>query len=150
MRHSNTFFNEKQKNENSPIDIKKINNEFINNNENIQLSKQGVALVKKSSFKTSDKSNIKKTATLDEPKKTFKEGLLELIENICLYDIKKIQKILLIYPINNMRWIIWLAMAKVKYRGINNKINISNKEIYEDLTNKMEFNDDSLLFELHN
>ena len=171
MRHSNTFFNEKQKNENSPIDINKINNEFINNNENIQLSKQGVALVKKSSFKTSDKSNIKKTATfdlsktekfnvnnnknilpkpLDEPKKTFKEGLLELIENICLYDIKKIQKILLIYPINNMRWIIWLAMAKVKYRGINNKINISNKEIYEDLTNKMEFNDDSLLFELHN
>ena len=82
--------------------------------------------------------------------RTFKEGLSELIEKICLFDEKKIQKILLIYPINNMRWFIWLGMAKVKYRQIKEKINISNKEIYDDLVKKINYNDDSLMFELHN
>ena len=49
-----------------------------------------------------------------------------------------------------MRWFIWLGMAKVKYRQIKEKINISNKEIYDDLVKKINYNDDSLMFELHN
>ena len=171
IKYSHTFFNKRPNNENSPSNINKINIDFFNNNENNKEPKKGVALIKKSSFKTSNKSNVKKTATFDltkteqfninnnknifskssdEPVKTFNEGILELMEKICFYDPKKIQKILLIYPINNMRWLIWLAMAKVKYREINNKMKISNKEIYEELTKKMDFNDDSLLFELHN
>ena len=171
LRHSHTLYNVNQKKENSPSNINTINIDFININDNNNKSKKEVNLVKKSSFKTSDKPNLKKTTTFDlsktgkfninnnnnllvkpgdEPPKTFNEGVLELMEKICLYDLKKIQKILLIYPINNMRWFIWLAMAKVKYREINSKMNVSNKEIYEDLTKKMDYNDDSLLFELHN
>jgi hypothetical protein len=49
-----------------------------------------------------------------------------------------------------MRWFIWLGMAKVKYRQIKEKINISNKEIYDDLVKKINYDDDSLMFELHN
>ena len=171
IKYSHTFFNKRPNNENSPTNINKINFDFLDINEDNKETKKGAALFKKSSFKTSNKSNVKKTATFDLTKneqfninnnknifskasdeqiKTFNEGLLDLLEKICLYDPKKIQKILLIYPINNMRWLIWLAMAKVKYRDINKKMNVSNKEIYEDLTQKMDFNDDSLLFELHN
>ena len=49
-----------------------------------------------------------------------------------------------------MRWIIWLAMAKHKYRKIDEKMRISNKEIYNDLVKNVDLNDYSLLFELHN
>ena len=75
--------------------------------------------------------------------------LIFIMEKICLYDIKKIQKILLIYPINNLRWIIWLAVAKSKYYQTQNKINISNADIYNELVNKVEVINDSLMFELH-
>ena len=72
------------------------------------------------------------------------------MEKICVYDIKKIKKILLIYPINNLRWIIWLAMARAKYKKTQNVLNVSNSDIYADLVEKVELKDDSLMFELHN
>ena len=72
------------------------------------------------------------------------------MEKICLYDIKKIQKILLLYPINNLRWIIWLAVARSKYHKTQNKMSISNHDIYNELINKIEIKNDSLMFELHN
>ena len=141
-----------------------------NNNENDKNQKKE-AENNKSSFKNQNQLNIKKNITFDVTKtehfnkdtnknkltkedekevKTFNDGVLEMMESIVLYDEKKIQKILLIYPINNMRWFIWLSMAKVKYREINEKINISNKEIYDDLVGNIDLNDDSLMFDLHN
>ena len=164
--------NKKPDKENSSQNKNKAVVDSININDNNKTNKIGDVLIKKSSFKTSNnKPNIKKTTTFDlskneqfnvnikknitsrlneEPIKTFNEGLLELLEKICLYDPKKIQKILLLYPINNMRWLIWLSMAKVKYRAIHDKMNISNKEIYDFFSETVDFNDDSLLFELHN
>ena len=170
IKHSHTYQTKKIIEDFSPINVNKITDDSPNNNESSKKSKNEVTLLKKSSFRTSDKGNVRKTATFDLTKikhfnmesnnitqeenkvtiRTFKEGLSELIEKICLFDEKKIQKILLIYPINNMRWFIWLGMAKVKYRQINEKINISNKEIYDDLVKKINYDDDSLMFELHN
>ena len=170
IKHSHTYQTKKIIEDFSPINVNKITDDSPNNNESSKKSKNEVTLLKKSSFRTSDKGNARKTATFDLTKikhfnmesnnitqeenkvtiRTFKEGLSELIEKICLFDEKKIQKILLIYPINNMRWFIWLGMAKVKYRQIKEKINISNKEIYDDLVKKINYNDDSLMFELHN
>ena len=142
-------------------------NSLLNiNKDNLDINEKD----KKSKNLSKIKSSFKKQATFDlnkserfnkekkiiiqkdneEPTKTFNEGVLELIEKICLYDLKKIQKILLIYPINNMRWFIWLSMSKVKFREIDKDINISNKEIYKELVKKIDFNDDSLMFELHN
>ena len=184
FRHSQTYF-KKQDEENSPTNLNKneinLNNNNNNNNTNTnpnKMQKKTGILNKKSSFKASNKANIKKVATFDLSKteqfnhtntnantnndknlsskqskeniKTFNEGLLELIQKICLYDLKKIQKILLIYPINNIRWLMWLGLAKVKYNYIENKINISNKDIYQELSKNVDFSDDSLMFELHN
>ena len=52
-------------NENSPTNINKINFDFLDINEDNKETKKGAALFKKSSFKTSNKSNVKKTATFD-------------------------------------------------------------------------------------
>ena len=82
--------------------------------------------------------------------KNLYHELIYIMEKICFYDIKKIQKILLLYPINNLRWILWLAMSRSKYNQIQTKLNISNTEIYNELVNKVEIKDDSLMFELHN
>ena len=174
IRYSQTHFEKMPNKENSPNNKKEIAFDLNDINDEEKKQKKGDSLLKKSSFKISNKANVKKTATFDLSKneqfnistkknilskekeeqpikiKTFNDGLLELFEKIYLYDPKKIQKILLIYPINNMRWILWLSIAKVKYKEINKKMNVSNKEIYDYLTTHIDFNDDSLLFELHN
>ena len=158
LKHIHIYMPKAYKEENSTLNLNK--NALDNNEKDI-----------KNKSLPKNKSNYGKTATLDVNKteniiknenkneiqkkdeesiKTFNDGVLELIEKICLYDLKKIQKILLIYPINNMRWFIWLNMAKIKYREIDNDINISNKEIYNELDKKIDFSDDSLMFELHN
>ena len=157
IKYSHTYLSKAYSGENSLLNINK--DDFDNNEKD-----------KKNKNSSKNKSSFKKPATFDlnnkeyfnnekkiiiqknkeESTKTFNEGVLELIEKICLYDLKKIQKILLIYPINNMRWFIWLSMAKVKFREIDKRINITNKEIYKELVKQIDFNDDSLMFELHN
>ena len=174
MRYSHTLFQKKSKDIKFQNEKTKIIFDFLNVND-IQKPKKGKTISQKNSFRNSSMRRSKrsisftlakdaffnKSSRLSKEKnqtlksinkqvKTFNEGLLELMEKICLYDTKKIQKILLVYPINNMRWIIWLAMAKHKYRKIDEKMRISNKEIYNDLVKNVDLNDDSLLFELHN
>ena len=95
-------------------------------------------------------SNSSKFLSYVHGKKDLYHELTYIMEKICLYDIKKIQKILLLYPINNLRWIIWLAMARSKYSQIQTRLNVSNTDIYNELVNKVELKDDSLMFELHN
>ena len=137
-----------------------INKDDLDNNEKDKksknLSKNKSSFKKPATFDLNNKEHFNNEKKIiiqknkEESTKTFNEGVLELIEKICLYDLKKIQKILLIYPINNMRWFIWLSMAKVKFREIDKRINITNKEIYKELVKQIDFNDDSLMFELHN
>ena len=141
----------------------------ISNYNNIQKnSKKKSTVLSHNSLKIINKSNLKKNSTFDilipeqnnshyfnfrynnNGEKTLYSELVYLMEKICVYDIKKIKKILLIYPINNLRWIIWLAMARAKYKKTQNVLNVSNSDIYADLVEKVELKDDSLMFELHN
>ena len=163
----------KRINSNFPKELKEEKFQFNLNKDDFDINEKERTSNKgnKSSLKITNKSNFRKTSTFDitrterinknenknvmiihkeESKKTFNEGVLELMEKICLYDLKKIQKILLIYPINNMRWFIWLSIAKVKFREIDIDVDISNKEIYNEIVKTIDFNDDSLMFELHN
>ena len=174
MRYSHTLKQKKSKDLNFQNEKNRVIVDFLNFNEE-KKPKKRKTLGKRTSFRNSSMPKAKRSITFSLTKnalfnknaktnneknpnlksnnkqlKTFNEGLLELMESICLYDTKKIQKILLIYPINNMRWILWLAMAKYKYREINEKMGIPNKEIYDDLVQNIDFSDDSLLFELHN
>ena len=156
-KYTHTYLPKAYNEENSLLNINKDNldiNEKDKKSKN--LSKIKSSFKKQATFdlNKSERFNKEKKIIIqkdnEEPTKTFNEGVLELIEKICLYDLKKIQKILLIYPINNMRWFIWLSMSKVKFREIDKDINITNKEIYKELVKKIDFNDDSLMFELHN
>ena len=141
----------------------------ISNYNNIQRnSKKKSTVLSHNSLKIINKSNLKKNSTFDIPipeqnnshyfnfrynnngEKTLYSELVYLMEKICVYDIKKIKKILLIYPINNLRSIIWLAMARAKYKKTQNVLNVSNSDIYAELVDKVELKDDSLMFELHN
>ena len=163
----------KRINSNFPKELKEEKFQFNLNKDDFDINEKERTSNKgnKSSLKITNKSNFRKTSTFDitrterinkngnknviikhkeESKKTFNEGVLELMEKICLYDLKKIQKILLIYPINNMRWFIWLSIAKVKFREIDIDVDLSNKEIYNEIVKTIDFNDDSLMFELHN
>ena len=152
-------------------DILKDNNENYNrvkfdlsNNNYDYLVKKNTQL-NSISLKNTNRPNLKNRVSFnislpDQPslglfkynneKKNLYNELIYLMEKICLYDIKKIQKILLIYPINNLRWIIWLSVARSKYNQTQSKLNISNTDIYNELVNKIELKNDSLMFELHN
>ena len=157
IKYSHTYLSKAYSGENSLLNINKDdfdNNEKDKKNKNSSNNKS--SFKKPATFDLNDKEHFNNEKKIiiqknkEESTKTFNEGVLELIEKICLYDLKKIQKILLIYPINNMRWFIWLSMAKVKFREIDKRINIANKEIYKELVKQIDFNDDSLMFELHN
>ena len=157
IKYSHTYLPKAYSGENSLLNINK--DDFDNNekdNKSKNLSKNKSSFKKPATFDLNNKEHFNNEKKIiiqknkEESTKTFNEGVLELIEKICLYDLKKIQKILLIYPINNMRWFIWLSMAKVKFREIDKRINITNKEIYKELVKQIDFNDDSLMFELHN
>ena len=157
IKYSHTYLPKAYSGENSLLNINK--DDFDNNekdNKNKNSSKNKSSFKKPATFDLNNKEHFNNEKKIiiqknkEESTKTFNEGVLELIEKICLYDLKKIQKILLIYPINNMRWFIWLSMAKVKFREIDKRINITNKEIYKELVKQIDFNDDSLMFELHN
>ena len=141
------------------FDFSKNNNSDINNNTK---NKNG-AISSNNNLRSSNRPNLKKADSFDislpdsskkiffkHDKQSLYNELIFIMEKICLYDIKKIQKILLIYPINNLRWIIWLAVARSKYYQTQNKINISNSDIYNELVSKVEIKNDSLMFELHN
>ena len=127
------------------------NNPTLNSSKNLNKSK----IKKKTSFdinlteETGSGSGLFKYNFIRGEKKLYHELIL-IMEKICLYDIKKIQKILLLCPINNLRWIIWLSIARYKYSKTQNKIKISNTDIFNEIVKKIELKDDSLMFELHN
>ena len=153
-------------NTNSKKDLMKVKFDLSNNTANmgkININNNPTL----NSPKNFNKSNIKKKTSFDinlpeqtgsglfkynfiQGEKKLYHELILIMEKICLYDIKKMQKILLLCPINNLRWIIWLSIARSKYYKTQNKIKISNTDIYNEIVNKIELKDDSLMFELHN
>ena len=160
--------NSSNKSKNNMMNLNKVKFDLTKNNKN-QKKKKNTVLLTHSALKSINRPNLKKNTTFEmadqiqnnnqnilsfrynnNGEKTLYNELVYIMEKICLYDIKKIQKILLIYPINNLRWIIWLALARSKYMRTQKKLNVSNLDIYNDLVAKVELKDDSLMFELHN
>ena len=73
----------------------------------------------------------------------LKLSLVGLLERLAINRPKKIQKLLFIGPPNNLRWLIWISIAKSKYFEIQSQIGISNQQIYSYLINSS-FPDESL------
>jgi len=157
-----------ERNNSALANLNKVKFNLSTNNNMKQNPKKKSTVFTHNSLKMLNQSNLKKNPTFDIPipeqgdphyfsfrynnngEKTLYSELVYLMEKICVYDIKKIKKILLIYPINNLRWIIWLALARAKYKKTQNVLNVSNSDIYSELVEKVELKDDSLMFELHN
>ena len=70
IRYSQTHFKKMPNKENSPNNKKEIAFDLNDINDEEKKQKKGDSLLKKSSFKISNKANIKKTATFDLSKRT--------------------------------------------------------------------------------
>ena len=73
----------------------------------------------------------------------LKLSLVGLLERLAMNRPKKIQKLLFIGPPNNLRWLMWISIAKSKYLEIQSQIGISNQQIYSYLINSS-FPDESI------
>jgi len=93
----------------------------------IQVSKDSALSPKKLDYlgNTSANSNV----SLNE----LKSNVQNLFDKLCKYKLNKFNKILLEGPPNNLRWIMWNAIANTKYFDIQTKIGVTCKQIYDDL-----------------
>ena len=93
----------------------------------IQVSKDSALSPKKMDYlgNTSANSNV----SLNE----LKSNIQNLFDKLCKYKLNKFNKILLEGPPNNLRWIMWNAIANTKYFDIQTKIGVTCKQIYDDL-----------------
>ena len=103
----------------------------------IQVSKDSALSPKKLDYlgNTSANSNV----SLNE----LKSNVQNLFDKLCKYKLNKFNKILLEGPPNNLRWIMWNAIANTKYFDIQTKIGVTCKQIYDDLLCS-EFNDKNI------
>ncbi len=104
------------------------NTKFYSNNNNININRTGINL--NDNMKNSENSNIKVINNND-----LRLILSNFIDRLCTNKIKKIQKILLIGPPNNIRWLIWLSIAKNKFFEIESLTGVNNSQIYNNLIN---------------
>jgi hypothetical protein len=65
----------------------------------------------------------------------IREDLNILFDKLCKLKMKKVNKILLIGPPNNIRWLMWFSIAKNKYIEIESKLGVNNSQIYSFLIN---------------
>ena len=79
---------------------------------------------------SSENTNIKNISNNE-----LRYSLIHSFKKLCRYKKQKVNKILLIGPPNNIRWVIWYSMAKNKYFEIENKIGIKNSNIFNYLIN---------------
>lgn len=66
----------------------------------------------------------------------LKMNVVNLFEKLCRDKPKKMQKLLFIGPPNNLRWLMWISIARAKYLEIQSKIGINNDQIFNYLINK--------------
>ena len=93
----------------------------------IQVSKDSALSPKKLDYlgNTSANSNVSLTE--------LKSNVQTLFDKLCKYKLNKFNKILLEGPPNNLRWIMWNAIANTKYFDVQTKIGVTCKQIYDDL-----------------
>ena len=101
---------------------------YSHNNNNININQTHINL--NNNLKNSENSSVKIMTYND-----LKLILSNFIDRLCRSKMKKIKKILLIGPPNNMRWLIWISIAKNNFLNIESKIGINNSQIYHNLIN---------------
>ena len=61
--------------------------------------------------------------------------VLNFFEKLCRNNPKKMKKLLFQGPPNNLRWLMWISIAKTRYLEIESNIGINNGQIFEYLIN---------------
>ncbi len=77
-----------------------------------------------------DKFDLKIFSTTNLPFTDLRSNIQTLIEKLCKHNIKKLQKILIFGPPNNLRWLIYHSIAKINYEIIEKHVNVSSEQIY--------------------
>ena len=80
-------------------------------------------------------NNLKKSDNSKNGNDDLRINLSILFDKLCYHKMKKINKLLLLGPPNNLRWLIWFSKAKSKYFEIESKIGINNSQIYNNIIN---------------
>ena len=65
----------------------------------------------------------------------FKLNINGLFDKLNIFKHKKFQKILIKGPPNNLRWLLWICIARNKYLEVDSKFEINNSIIYNELLN---------------
>ena len=65
----------------------------------------------------------------------FKLNINGLFDKLNILKHKKFQKILIRGPPNNLRWLLWICIARNKYLEVDSKFEINNSIIYNELLN---------------
>ena len=65
----------------------------------------------------------------------LKLTVLHLFERLNETKPKKMKKLIFQGPPNNLRWLMWISVAKTKYMDIENKIGVNNEQIFKYLIN---------------
>lgn len=130
-KYENRF---KLENKNNKIENK---NEDINSS-NLEIKKEKEELIKEIKLiKYEQKDNI--NINLEEnPKLT----LTLLFEKLYFSNKRKLVNILKKGPPNNLRWLIWLSIAKSKYIDIQYDFHINNNDLYNKIKNILEEKND--------
>ena len=67
----------------------------------------------------------------------LKLTVIHLFERLNEIKPKKMKKLIFQGPPNNLRWLMWISVAKTKYMDIENQIGINNEQIFKYLINSL-------------
>jgi hypothetical protein len=82
-----------------------------------------------------NKYDLKIFSNTNLPFIELRTNIQTIIEKLCKRKIKKLQKLLIIGPPNNLRWLIYHSIAKINYEIIEEHVNLNFEQIYRYLLN---------------
>ena len=90
-----------------------------------------------SSSKSQSQSTLFKSnrSNSDENFNELRLSINVLLDKLNMIKCKKLQKILIRGPPNNLRWLLWISVARNKYFSIDSKFENGNSQIYNELLN---------------
>ncbi len=90
-----------------------------------------------SSSKSQSQSTLYKSnrSNSDDNFNDLRLNINGLFDKLNMIKFKKLQKILIRGPPNNLRWLLWISIARNKYLEIDSKFENGNSQIYNELLN---------------
>ncbi|MCQ2820333.1 MAG: TBC domain-containing protein, partial [archaeon] len=123
----------------------------FSNSTSILNSQSNISKPSKQSNFTNPKKNKNTFDIYSNNSKTdedLKQILVGYIEKLAIENPKKIKKVLAIGPPNNMRWFLWIAMAKANYGKLESQIGLSNEELFNSLVSLADTNLDQEILDM--